>query len=478
MQRKVDQIIKQECPVLKFLNIKGKTKEIIMYPSQSQSTSPVFNGFNTGKSLKRIESSGKTAALNRENITSSFIIMVLLILIIMHFSSWNLFGQSLAGTWTESRYNVKMVLSENGTYQIQYPKGYSQGLFSINGQTFCMRDASGANPVCYTVVSYSGNDLVMRDVNGVILNYKRQGSVVSGTGQGAGGGEILAQKAGYTLNNSHFNAGIGILQFIIGQTVKPSELRELKQKLIEEFQQAPAEVIRQLNSLGNSLQTIRSATDPVRIGLARQELFAALYKATMNFKEEDKPLMIQVMNRYIKVLAYDPNNNLLLTDKDAGGMLNYLAFNSELMGQKIQFNGALRRSTINDLVSRFASMPLEQKRLLCSASLIWELVEYNWNRLTSAQKLQYKNAYSTQIGQNTQSYQSFQQQNYNSGNNYQSNSGSSGSNKSAADMRREHRAKQHMFRMMNEMNMNTHATSLNIIENIGGTGNYWSVVDY
>jgi hypothetical protein len=34
------------------------------------------------------------------------------------------------------------------------------------------------------------------------------------------------------------------------------------------------------------------------------------------------------------------------------------------------------------------------------------------------------------------------------------------------------------MKMMNEMNMNTHATSLNIIENTGGTGNYWSVVDY
>jgi hypothetical protein len=31
---------------------------------------------------------------------------------------------------------------------------------------------------------------------------------------------------------------------------------------------------------------------------------------------------------------------------------------------------------------------------------------------------------------------------------------------------------------MNDMSLNNHALSLNIIENIGGTGNYWSVVDY
>lgn len=398
----------------------------------------------------------------------SGIVLLMIIISMLVFSTGNLLGQSLAGTWAESKYNVKMILSADGTYTLQYPNGHSRGRYGLNGQTFCMQDASGTNPVCYTVVNFTGNGLVLRDVNGLVLNYQRQGGgEVSGTG-----GETLAQKGGYTLTNGHFNAGLGILQFIIGQPVKPSEVQELKTRLIEEFHQAPAEVLQQLNSLGKSLQTIRSATDPVRIGLARQELFAAFYKATMNFKEADKPLMIQVMNRYIKVLAFDPTNNLLLTNKDANGMLNYLAFNSELMGQKVHLTDAIRRSIMTDLVNQFAAMPIEQKRLLCSASLIWELLESNWNRLTPAQKQQYKSAYYSQIGQNTQSYQSYNQT-YNPG------SGSKSSpTKSPADMMREYNAKQHMFQMMNEMNMNTHALSLNIIENIGGTGNYWNVVDY
>ena len=403
----------------------------------------------------------------------SNIVFLMVTLSMLVFSTGNLLGQSLAGTWAESKYNVKMILSADGTYTLQYPNGQSRGRYSLNGQTFCMRDASGTNPVCYTVVNFTGNGLVLRDVNGLVLNYQRQGG--GGVSKSGTGGETLAQKGGYTLTNGHFNAGLGILQFIIGQSVKPSEVQELKAKLIEEFHQAPAEAIRQLNSMGKSLQTIRSATDPVRIGLARQELFAALYKATMNFKEADKPLMIRVMNRYIKVLAFDPANNLLLTNKDANGMLNYLAFNSELMGQKVYLTDAVRHSAMTDMAKQFAAMPIEQKQLLCSASLIWELLESNWNRLTPAQKQQYKSAYYSQIAQNTQSYQTYNQT-YNTGS---PGSGyKSSSKKSAADMMREHRAKQHMFQMMNEMNMNSHALSLNIIENIGGTGNYWSVVDY
>jgi len=407
------------------------------------------------------------------NYKKSNIILLTVIILMLVFSTGNLSGQNLAGTWTESSYNVKMILSADGTYTLQYPNGQSRGRYGLNGQTFCMQDASGTNPVCYTVVNFTGNGLVLRDVNGLVLNYQRQGGGgVSKSGRGEG--EVLAQKGGYTLTNGNFNAGLGILQFIIGQPVKPSEVQELKNKLIEEFHQAPAEVLQQLNSLGKSLQTIHSATDPVRIGLARQELFAAFYKATMNFKEADKPLMIQVMNRYIKVLAYDPANNLLLTNKDAEGMLNYLAFNSALMGQEVQLTDAVRRTIMTDLVNRFASMSLEQKQLLCSASLIWELLESNWNRLTPAQKQQYKSAYYSQIGQNSQSYQTYNQT-YNPGS---SGSGSQSSTKSRYDMMREYNAKQHMFRMMNEMSMNTHALSLNIIENIGGTGNYWSVVDY
>lgn len=412
---------------------------------------------------------------NKENnmrhpkpITTFSVFLLTAIFLIMVPAGGNLFGQGLAGTWMESKYNAKMVLSADGTYTLQYPNGFSRGRYSLNGQVFCMQDASGANPVCYTVVGYSGNKLTLRDVNGVLMNYQRQG----GGRSAVGGREILAQKDGHALSQNHFNAGLGILQFIIGQKVKPSESIELRTKVIEEFRQAPAEVIRQLTVMGQSLQTVRSATDPVRIGLVRQELFAALYKATMNFKEEDKPLMIQVMNRYIKVLAFDPQTNLLLTDKDVEGMLNYITFNSELMGQKDPLTDIVRRSVRTDLVKGFPSMPLEQKRLLCTASLIWELLGTNWNRLTPAQKQQYKQAYFSQIGQNTQSYQTYKQTHGSRPAN------KSGSGKSTADMMREHRAKQHMFQMMNEMNMNTHATSLNIIENIGGTGNYWNVVDY
>ena len=428
-----------------------------------------LTGISTKHDIDSFAIGNKENHMRKPKSISTFPIFFLIALfLIMIPGNGDLFGQDLTGTWAESQYNIKMVLSADGTYTLQSPNGFSRGRYSLNGQVFCMQDASGTNPVCYTVAGFSANTLTLRDINGVVMNYQRRG----GGSSAVGGGKMLAQKNDYTLSDSHFNAGLGILQFIIGQKVQPSEAEELRNKVIEEFRQAPAEVIGQLTLMGRSLQRVRSATDPVRIGLVRQELFAALYKATMNFKEKDKPLMIQVMNRYIKVLAFDPDNNLLLTDKDVDGMLNYITFNSELMGQKDPLTDIVRRSVRSDLIKRFPSMPLEQKRLLCTASLTWELLQTNWNRLTPAQKQQYKQDYFSKIGQNTQSYRTYKQI-YDSGP-----KNKSGSGKSTSDMIREQRAKQHMMQMMNEMNMNTHATSLNIIENIGGTGNYWSVVDY
>jgi len=418
----------------------------------------------------------------------SFGIILGLILILTVSGKSILYSQTLDGTWQENTYNISLILATDGQYQLQYPNGRSQGRYQFNGQMLCLQDMSGTPPVCYSLVKLSIDTLILRDATGVMMNYHRQrGSQQDSTPSGQqdtrdyvtknpGAAAILAQKGNYTLTNNHFLAGLGILQFVIGQTVKPIELQELKTKLVEEFQLAPTEVLRQLESLGNSLAAIHKASDPVRIGLARQEIFSALYLATLPLKEMEKPLMVQIMNRYIKVLAYDAVNKLVLTDKDALGMINYLAFNSQLLGQEMQVTPSVQQSVISDLVNRFPTMSVEQKRLLCSASLIWQLIETNWNRMTMQQRQQYKNAFVSHMGKQASSYPSSP-----TGTGYPASSTttkSSNSSKSALEQMREYNARQSMLRMMNRMNMNSHALSLNIIENIGGTGNYWKVIDY
>lgn len=389
-----------------------------------------------------------------------------------------LLGQSAAGTWNDANYKITLKLNADWTYSLQFPNGSSQGRFSINGNNLCLQDSRGGQAVCYTVQSFTANQMVMVDATGVTMNFSRQGGSAGPTlpqGNTAANtsntnytnninhNSALARSGGYTLTGGHYNIGINLTQFIIGHAVKPSEANELKAQLIKEFNQSPQAVLNEFNSLAGSMQKIRSISDPLTIGYARQQLFTAFYKATMHMQEFQKPLMIQVINRYIKVMAYDQANNLVLTNRDVEGMVKYLAFNSQLQGQPIQLTSQLTQSVAQEMIRNFPRMGLEQKKLLCSASLLWQLVEFNWNRLSAAQKQQYKNSFTAQVqpnySRNTGSYQP-------------------GKPKSATESMRDWNAKQQMFKMMMDMNTQSHVTSLNIIENMGGTGNYWEVVDY
>jgi len=408
-------------------------------------------------------------------------LLIIVIIIVQIFITGALYSQSPVGKWVEARQNVTLILKGDFTYSLTYPNGSSKGYWSSGGKQFCLRDASGTNPVCYTVISYSASVMDLRDLNGVMLNYRKVNAQRQGQSNPTssvvkrkikGGGRVIAEKGGFKLTHGHLRTGIDLTQFIVGQKIKDSEVRELKQKLVEEFNTAPSQILNQLNGIGSSMDKVYSSTDPYKIGLVRQALFAAFYKVTRHMREDQKPLMIQMIKRYIKVLAYDEVNNLVLTNRDVNGYINYIAFNSELAGQKVLVNNAVRNSVTHQLLANFGSMQLSQKQMLTSASLIWQLMEANWKRLNNNQKTQYVNAYRNQIANR------FRQTSQGAGYNQQFTPPKNSSGKSLSQRRRDFNAKQNMFRMMQNMNTNSHALSLNIIENIGGTGNYWKVTDY
>jgi len=110
--------------------------------------------------------------------------------------------------------------------------------------------------------------------------------------------------------------GVGIIQFIIDQKIKDQEVEELTKTLIGEFQAQPRALIQHVQGLKQSLITLRSLQDPIQIGSIRQMLIAEFYKATAQIPENEKPLMIQIINRYVSVLAFDAANNLVLTDDE------------------------------------------------------------------------------------------------------------------------------------------------------------------
>jgi len=281
----------------------------------------------------------------------------------------------------------------------------------------------------------------------------------------ANANEILAQADGLTLTTAHVDVGVALAQFIVGQPLKSSEIKALQRQSAVEFQQQPGYFLQEIQQIDQSMQQLRTLTDPWQIGLARQVLFSSLYLATAAMPEAQKPLLIQMINRYIKVLATDPANQLVLTTQDADAVAHYIAFMSRLNGQMMALTPSLKNNYRHELAANFSTLPLEQKQFLASASLIWKLIEHNWRQLSASQRSELQQQLlSQQVVASAPAAAPAPE---------------TSSNTSAQILQKQQDMwhQQQMWDMMNNMSLQSHATTLNIIENIGGTGNYWEVTD-
>jgi len=374
----------------------------------------------------------------------------------------NISAQEIYGEWKNSQYNISMLLNRDGTFKFTGPNGTSTGVWGAQNQQFWMQDQNN-QVFYYTITAYSATVFNLMDANGAALNYSRNATATQENIK------ILSTVDGRQMTSDHINTGVGIIQFIIGQSIKQSEIEELTTASIEEFPLDPDEWLRQIASLKLSLQRLHTLQDPLQIGTARQMLFSEFYKATVNMKQSDIPLLIRVIYRYVKVLAWDPANSLVLTDRDAAAMIEYIEFSNQLYGINKKFTPAERQKYQTDLSTQFTQIPLEQRQFLCSASLALLVLKSNWQQFNNSQQQQFQENY---VNSQTDQYDLDKVEGY-------PYNGTRAEKQAAlARMRRDNIANQNMFNMMQNMNLNTHATMLNTIENFGDTGRYWEVVDY
>jgi hypothetical protein len=224
-----------------------------------------------------------------------------------------------------------------------------------------------------------------------IVYTRPAGSPPAGGGIGAvpppaAGGKVLSEKDGLKLTEDHVRAGVGIIQFVIGGKIKDAEVAELTRTLVQEFGQSPQFVLQQMEGMKQPLAQLNSMTDPLQVGTIRQGILSAFHKATLNVREKDKPLLIQIINRHVKVLAYDPANELVLTDHDADGFLKFQQFCYQLAGLGFDVTEQQRQQFIASVQRDFPTLPVEQKRFLCSARVAWEVTEAYWVRVFNDQQ--------------------------------------------------------------------------------------------
>ncbi len=415
--------------------------------------------------------------------TLSFILATLLL------SSINMSAQTnpLVGTWHYAAQNSTLVMNADWTFTAKSPTGQSSGKYTYDANNILyFMNAYGQAMMTYTILGVDANQINLQDPYGYQVIYVKQQSNVQPNVQPQTAptnthvnipwekpefdGPITSSQ-GHTLKKSHIQVGVALVEFILAKRLSSSEVNELERASIPEFEQSPTAFLGEIEQISNAMKQLYTLSDVAQIGTARQELFSALYFASMNIPTEQQPKLIQVMNRHVNVLAHDATNKLVLTEADIQGMVNYTAFQAQLSGNAQTISEADKAAYRNQMVALFSQLSLQQKQYLCSASLLWDVMETNWKKMTPQQQQQVIAQYQPQLNNNLfnpnydeqaeiEKWKKYYEEKYPPRKN------NSSSNNTCWEC----------FKIMQNTMTENHVTMMNVINNMGGgSDNYWKV---
>ncbi len=426
------------------------------------------------------------------------------------FTSMKTHAQSLVGLWSEPTFQMQLQLNADGSYQLQYAQGNSYGQYALQGNQFWLQDAYG-NAMVYTAHQLTHNNFQISDANGTVMNFVNQNpttvshssstSMASNTSvavpweQGQYNKE-LANKDGQILKEKEVRIYTTLLEFLIEANLQPYQVKQLQQAVVADFQASPAALLQDANQVGNALKVIYAQTDFVQIGAARQELFANLHGYAQQNPTLKQSPFFQILYQHLQVLAYDSANKLVLTDKDVAAYISYVEFTNNLAGVNQSISSQEKQTFQQQLVSGFAQLPLEQKQVFCSARLLWQVVEANWNQMSAAQQQQIKSQMMANSYQNQPvSNHSSNGANYGGYNEAVKDYSTMSGDEIMADMNKDlkrwadekgmtieeyleyRRGFNASMPILQRTSMESHATMMNVINNMGGGNDYWSVHD-
>jgi hypothetical protein len=286
----------------------------------------------------------------------------------------------------------------------------------------------------------------------------------------------LAAKDGYTLNEANVQFYVNLVQFVVSEKIKKSEAGEIRAQAIGEFNRNPKNFFTELNQFYSFMSQLYQLSDPVKIAQGRMYFVTHFYKVTRMTPKQNLPALIKIVNRYVRVLHYNPQTQMILTNKDIDAFLNYLDFSRQLGGLPAM-NYLEKRNFKQSLPNYYSQMPVQQQAMFPLMPVVWQNIEGQWKRLTPQQKQQVIANFRVQMSQQQQQQTRPQYQNYPNNNTYPQTSPNQNGPKTLAQKRSEFQARQQLFQTMSNMNNMSHVTTMNIIENMGNTGNYWTLQD-
>jgi len=282
----------------------------------------------------------------------------------------------------------------------------------------------------------------------------------------------LAAKGNYSLTEDHVQFYVKLLQFVVGQKIKNSEVNSIRTQALSEFNTNPQNFFAELNQFYSFMAKLYQQTDPIKIANGRMFFIGQFYKVTQATQSNKLPSLIKISNRYVKVLHYNPQTQIALTNTDIKAVLEYMDFSRQLSGYS-GLSFAEKRNFKQYLPKYYSQLSQQQQAAFVIMPIVWRQMKWQWQRLTPQQKQQAIAQHrATNKQQPAPQYQS------NSNGSYQNQRSRSKSKSSSPYMNQlKLQQKQQLFNTMQNMTNSSYTTSMNIIENMGGSGNYWSMQD-
>lgn len=302
----------------------------------------------------------------------------------------------------------------------------------------------------------------------------------------------LAQNGTFRWKERDTHVYINFMQVLIGKQLTLEEAEKVRRSNLTDFNQNPQLIQNDLAQTEATLRQIYSASNPEAVAYFREQLFSNLYQTAQRSPQfNDSPLM-QVYNRHVQILQYDPSTGLSLSNQDVEAYINYLKFQNMLMGQTNNASSEELEMMQVQIVNSFNGLPIEQKKSLAFASFIWESVETQWSNLNSEQQERYKEQVQNQMNAQgvstspTTEEPTIAETEKEIAEDIQTLVDKSKAEAEAKGMsveeyirykQRELNANSNLFTMMQNNMTENHATMMNVINNLGGGDDYY-YVDY
>ncbi len=404
----------------------------------------------------------------------------------------------LAGTWQLPQNGISVQFDGTGNYEVTYANGQTlKNTYSLIGDQLTLSAFFYGQDQRFRIVQLDAQQLVLEAIDGQpgmqfafsritqagtpsvgFGGFSSNSNVSMSSASATGQQQVLAERNGYTLTKGDFDKVVRFAEFIIADRLSEEEWAQALAECIAEFEQSPQLFLQSVAMLDQQMQQFYQIEDLLQLALVRSMIVGQLDLSYKQVPYEQKPYLGKLIDKYTRVLAYDPTAQLALTWRDVEGYAGVWAFYMEVAGQPVQLTQQELEALSQQLVQQFQISTPEQKALLCAMSLYDDFLRAAWAQLTPDQQAQMRSQMMQQLvayaGNATGDQSMGQQYNYGA-----SPSGMGGSKADAQlyleQMRQRMAMNDMTFNMMQNMMMQQHAASLNVIENIGTPDTYWEV---